>query len=116
VLVGDEVAVDDVGEAPFQCPDGFLFRFAFFEFAFVEAASARAPAWMSSHSSNISRDSADLRNLPPGLVGTHLPVTLISRPIRDGSARNGANGSTGCVNSNLHQTINRNYQPTHPPI
>ena len=29
LLVGEEVAVDDVGEASFQRPDRFLLRFAF---------------------------------------------------------------------------------------
>ena len=39
LLVGSQVAVDDVGEAPFQYPDGFFLCFAFFEFAFVEEAA-----------------------------------------------------------------------------
>jgi hypothetical protein len=47
----------------------------------------------------MSAESGDLRNLPPGRDGTHFPVTVISSPIRDGSAKNGANGSTGWVNN-----------------
>ena len=39
LLVGDEVAVDDVGEASFQRPDRFLAGFAFSQFPFVEDAS-----------------------------------------------------------------------------
>ena len=35
-LVGLEVAVDDVGEAPLQRPDGFFLGFAFRQFAFEE--------------------------------------------------------------------------------
>ena len=36
LLVGLEVAVDDVGGAPFQRPDGFFSGFAFRQFPFVE--------------------------------------------------------------------------------
>jgi hypothetical protein len=38
-LVGDEALVDGVRDSPFQCPERFLFGFAFFEFAVVVAAS-----------------------------------------------------------------------------
>jgi hypothetical protein len=46
-------------------------------------ASAFAPPWMSSHSVSISFESADFRKRPPGFLGTHLPVLLISSPIRE---------------------------------
>jgi hypothetical protein len=39
VGVGDEVAVDDVGDAPFQRPDGFLACFAFGDLAVVVDAA-----------------------------------------------------------------------------
>ena len=35
-MVGDQVAVDDVGEAPLQRPDHFLLGLAFSQFPFVE--------------------------------------------------------------------------------
>ena len=55
--------------------------------------------------------SGDLRNRPPGRAGTHFPVTLISSPILDGSARNGARGSAGRVNGYLRSKSDRSYQP-----
>ncbi len=39
VLVCDQVAVDDVGEAPLQRPDRFFAGFAFIQFPFVEPSS-----------------------------------------------------------------------------
>ena len=44
LLVGDEVAVDDIGDAAFQRPHRFLFGFAFGQFAVVVGAASAGVA------------------------------------------------------------------------
>ena len=54
-VVGAQLCVDDAGDSPLQCSEGFFFRLAFSKFAVVERAAGRVPVAHLGHGRDVHR-------------------------------------------------------------